>query len=303
MFSSMKYRLALAFLMSLLGCPLMVHGQPAEGRPTDVPIAEAVPDIAYGSHRWSDDGSELEYSGPIDDDFLALVRQGGETLSVLKVSSLGGSIDSAKEIHSIAEENGVRLVFSKYCVSACAYYLLIVSSKATIEPNTLVAFHHSDFSLGARMARTSLMSKEEYENDVAWRVRVDVAFFREAGINPRMAYIPDYENNPICVGRKLRKDNVGRWMIYYINEYDYWVPSYELIVDINSTIDALVEYYVESALGVLMLDFPNTRHLKFNIVEKMGDGIGGEDIWMKLPYCGLRRILERQSQRSRIYGN
>ena len=85
----------------------------------------------------------VSIDGRIDSQTLEYVRSLPNTPLEIHITSQGGDTPTAIEIAKIIRERGYGLVVKKYCLSACAQWLLPEARKVRLIDMPIVGFHHS----------------------------------------------------------------------------------------------------------------------------------------------------------------
>ena len=293
-------------ILFLLAALLVVRSNPdpdSERKEISVPaIDQSNTVILNAASRWNSEHGELIYSGQINEDLELLVQNHLDELKVLEITSFGGFSQVAKDITKALNERDVELIVSKYCISACAHYMVLPTKNVTVQPNSLIAFHHSDMSLGARFARTALMSKETYESEVKPITRSDIAFFKASGLNPHWLYLPDLFTGPICVEDRITRTVLGAPKLLYVNEFDFWVPNNQVLKSINPNIKVEGDFDLRATIEAANKSFPILGKYSYTTRSDLNEVTDDLDVWQKLPFCNSETIASKKvKEKSRRY--
>lgn len=115
----------------------------------------------------------------------------------------GGFPHTAITLSNILGEKNATVVLYDYCLSACANYFFIASSRTYVRKDTIVAWHRSSPKYDCRPVGIEFVARRYrerygYSNDVAMRyaealcntTELATRFFRQRGIDPRHTYAP-----------------------------------------------------------------------------------------------------------------
>ena len=223
------------------------------------------------------------YEGYINDALYGHLSQHASQLDTFRITSNGGLTAAAKKIHWLLEDHDIELEVDKYCFSACAHYILLVSSNAVLLDNTLIGFHHSDMSLASRFARRKIMDRLTYLETMRPHILADIDFFNQTDVSARMAYIPDILTEPICVGDSYIILD-GRQNLYYRNRYDFWTPSYDVLRSLNPNIRTPEDYDFVQIKQAAIEHAPSIANLNFKISNDL-EIFEYDESLQKLPFC------------------
>jgi len=92
---------------------------------------------------------EATISGKIDAAFLArLEAEVAAGAKRIVVKSGGGDGLVGVKLARIVVENDLTIIVDDYCISACASYVFLPAKSREVLPNSVVGFHHDNFSFG-----------------------------------------------------------------------------------------------------------------------------------------------------------
>ena len=138
----------------------------------------------------------VRYDGPISSAGVASLEQRltgrGQTLVI---ASSGGNALAALRLANWIHAHQVKVIADKYCLSACASYVLPAGYSATVRPNTLVGFHST-------LTSTYLVARS-YDPELAERryaagMRAESRLYRTLRLNPILLTLPLYRMGPVC---------------------------------------------------------------------------------------------------------
>ena len=246
------------------------------------------------------DNGILTYSGVISPSLLATLSDLKHDINTLILTSVGGNSDVAKEVGSVLKDRSISLIIADYCFSACAHYIFLPSNNPVVKENALIGFHHTDFSLGIRFARTGLLPKAIYDEEIKPKTRADIEFFRQNGINIRWAYLADFFTNPICVEKKVSRSPSGNWVLFYVNEYDFWIPTQTVLLQVNPSIKFASSFDFDASLEHASTMLPTLKYMNLKQGDTLVHELEDPDFWQKLPFCSAEFLIKEKTRRLRF---
>jgi hypothetical protein len=105
-------------------------------------------------------------------------RLGLDGVSVLRISSSGGSDTAAIDLGEIVRRRNLKLVVADHCFRECAQYVFVAASTKVIEPGALVACGNN--IIGAGLVPASAYGSPLSEQELRRRDRAQ-AFYRRMG--------------------------------------------------------------------------------------------------------------------------
>lgn len=187
-------------------------------------------------------------AGKIDEKLLRSFVDAPDNFEKVVVKSQGGDVIAAIEIAKIIKKRNLDVEVNGYCLSACAQYILPSARNIIIRDKSIVALHHSPFSIMKMLEFSKIYDESEKYKKVS---NEEVKFYNEININ--IDYIKNsiYHLRPKCLTNINLKGFKGIKFYYqfYIpkkNEYEYWLGKKingfwpkdggELLEAINSSI-------------------------------------------------------------------
>jgi hypothetical protein len=171
-----------------------------------------------------------EISADLDISLTGRLRDGG--LAVVR--SFGGYSDSAIRLAEAFRERHATVVVYDYCLSACASYLLVASSKAFVLKNTLVAWHsHVGEKLCPLLRQAKDNGPRRLDNDACpdapgkWRIAYKYVTELSKSFYETRAIAPTFEDPPqSIVVRRILQNRFGERGEYPPNLMWTWNPRY-----------------------------------------------------------------------------
>ena len=166
----------------------MFHYRQATGR-----AMIAIAAVLASSCRSSGQGHDLRYEGDVDQAMLRYFTEIPEN-STIYLTSAGGEEAIALDIADVIVRKSINIRASRFCLSACAQYLLVASERTTIEDGTFVSFHMNSFAA----ATFGLTSAQNIQNN-AQRA---AALYKRRGISLDLLTMPLRGIGPLCVNER-----------------------------------------------------------------------------------------------------
>ncbi len=106
---------------------------------------KTIPVIFPSAYKVLVSNGVLVYDGPITGgavlEAIRVVRESGEPINTLKITSPGGDVAAGIEFGYFVKENNLNVEVSELCFSACANYVLPAAKKVVINRNSLIGWH------------------------------------------------------------------------------------------------------------------------------------------------------------------
>ena len=152
------------------------------------------------------------------DRLLLAFSQGASTLFI---TSGGGDALAGIKIGEAIHERGVRVIVQKYCISACASYILPASPNAELDDGAIIGLHNTITSIySIAKAKDRSLAERLYGSGA----RLEAKFYDELKINRILLTLPQYEVQPICMG--VARDAAGKEIeVFGTSRVTFWVPS------------------------------------------------------------------------------
>ncbi len=173
---------------------------------------------------------DARFCGPLDQDALSKVEaliQGG--VRRLVITSPGGREDFAMEIFDKLEAAHIALAFDKFCLSACAHFLFLPAINPHVMDNTLIGLHQTTVSLAMLRARKDLPDHDRFVAFALDDLNRIAEFYDRHGLARSWLVEPTIRTVPTCVIANIDWSNPDHPILGYESEYDFWVPSREMI--------------------------------------------------------------------------
>lgn len=137
----------------------------------------------------------MNISGRIDHDFVEELKRASSSIEAVKINSQGGSTEAAMEMGKIIRDRNYKLIISKYCLSACAQWILPAARNVQIETGALVAMHQT--------ATWSSNLLEKIDPKLVHvdgrRLReVELKYYEQIGVDSNLLLYPYGFKEPIC---------------------------------------------------------------------------------------------------------
>lgn len=174
--------LALA-ISTLAGC----------ARSTEV---EELPRCAPGARKI--DGGTVEVCGQLTPDVIdGAIALIDDDIKSIRVSSPGGSgVDAIRLSEQMIARN-LRLNVVDICASACAHFLFLPAPAVSVEDQSVVLLHHTDFALVSAAEASGLKATAETQR----RAERQRAFFVARGLPIALLTDAFVRTEPVCIGQ------------------------------------------------------------------------------------------------------
>ena len=173
-----------------------------------------------------DSDHSLKLQGGINKgDADQIMRNINSSIKTLNVSLTGGNSEEAMTIGKIIKRFGLEVRVIGLCASGCAQYLLPAASKAIVEPQGLVLFHHYPAGLFA-IAQMKGFTPEPRELELGEKDRI---YNADLGINPDIFLRANLELGTICISQ------VGetKKTLIYKSINSGWLPKKEYLTKVG----------------------------------------------------------------------
>lgn len=141
----------------------------------------------------------------------------------LYFSSPGGFSEEAIRLASDLDNAGIALHLFGECLSACAQFLLSGVNDITVEPETLIGFHHTASAHLELLDRSGLAVSQEVSGVLLRQSGMENAFYQAQGIDPQLLTTPYRELVPECI------EDVSTARIRVRARWIMWTPSRDFI--------------------------------------------------------------------------
>lgn len=193
-----KLRNALA-VAGLFGALLRCDVGPSLGAP---PQAPPTTNSAYGNlceapvRRLS--AHVLSLCGNLDEaNVRSLLGMLSSADSEIEITSFGGDPIAAARLAQVIRDRGIALRLRHFCHSACAHFVFMTAPYVTVEPTTLISFHHTPSLLHDIFAAHNLLA----EAPILAQQQTAVAdLYQASGLDLRFLYWPGLAADLFCIG-------------------------------------------------------------------------------------------------------
>jgi len=141
----------------------------------------------------------------------------------LYLSSPGGVSEEAIRLASDLDGAGIALHLFGECLSACAHFLLAGVDDVSIEPETLIGFHHTAVAHLELLRQSGLTVPDEVSGILRQQAEMEKAFYQAQGINPLLLTKPYRELVPKCI------EDVSTVQIRAQARWVMWTPPRDFI--------------------------------------------------------------------------
>ncbi|OMG60717.1 hypothetical protein BJP32_01455 [Brevundimonas sp. ZS04] len=248
--------LALA-ISALAGC----------ARSTEV---EEPPRCAPGARKI--DGGTIEVCGQLTPDVIdgAIALIDDDTRSI-RVSSPGGSgVDAIRLSEQMIARN-LRLDVVDICASACAHFLFLPAPAVSVEDQSVVLLHHTDFALVSAAEASGLKAAAETQR----RAERQRAFFVARGLPIALLTDAFVRTEPVCIGQTPDQ------RLFAMTRLRTHMPTVDMVNNIRAA--AVDGYWPKNAAeaGPIVETFaPEAVPLVYG-----GEGLIGVESLPSLPIC------------------
>ena len=173
---------------------------------------------AQGVHRTSE--GTLRVCAQLNETTLAEVeRQLVPEDREIVLTSGGGPSGPAMDFARLLNERRITVRARQFCLSACATYVLLTAERVVVEPNAVVAFHHTAAFTLDLMAYRAGLPGDAPARDPGLAER---AFFRTAGLDEKLLDRLAVAVDPICVGTRTTAAGREAYLNY---RWAWFTPS------------------------------------------------------------------------------
>lgn len=169
---------------------------------------------------------DFRFCGPINESAVseidAAVRSG---MKRLIVSSPGGRDDLTIEISEALDKAGIRLVFEKFCLSACAHFLFLPAENPLVVEGTLIGFRQTTASYGLFRAGRDLSDRERFTEYAVDTLNRAAELYLWHELERAWLIEPTVRTKPTCFVENIDWSDPKFPKLEYRSEYDFWVPS------------------------------------------------------------------------------
>lgn len=139
--------------------------------------------------------SAFQITGQINHETVKDFRKAPESIEYVYITSHGGFNEAAIELAREIRRRDVTLVVERYCLSACAQFLMPASGRVILNDKPLVGFHHTASAYRDLLVRSGELEQAE---EVRGKSEREQQFYADIGTNPILLYAPYEATVPTC---------------------------------------------------------------------------------------------------------
>ncbi|HEV7694311.1 MAG TPA: hypothetical protein VGO52_25980 [Hyphomonadaceae bacterium] len=173
---------------------------------------------------------DMAYCGPIDSKFLDYVKANlrSDTKQFV-ITSVGGQGEDAIAASELLSKAGVTLRFRDVCLSACAHFLFLPARHAIVEPNTIVAFHHTSSSLQSLSRALPPQAVAKWSAHMDELAQQERKFFDQSNVDANWLFEPTRRMSMKCIHAQVLEGDTGLPIFGTISSYEYWIPPLAMV--------------------------------------------------------------------------
>lgn len=162
---------------------------------------------------------DMSYIGPIDEELLTKLESETSGSKVLRITSHGGETPAAIKIGRLISKRDYSLVVSRYCLSACAQWIMPSTRNLVVEDGTLIGLHKS----ASWMKKVLLDSGRSQDADAYSEIAsMEANFYRDFNVNSRMLIDPYNFKGIICF---IPRHKSSFEFAAVLTDFGYYVPT------------------------------------------------------------------------------
>ena len=119
----------------------------------------------------------------------ALIDQIHSGISLIVISSEGGSVKDALEVASAIRNHQVTLQVQDYCLSSCANYLFVAAAQKKLMPGAVLGFHGGAPDPAENQHQAESAKKGQLGSEIDKLANDQELFYRSVGFDPRLIHI------------------------------------------------------------------------------------------------------------------
>jgi hypothetical protein len=136
--------------------------------------------------------------GRIDKETKNRFEKNIHKVKYLQITSQGGDIVSSIEIGKLVSKYKLRIVVNKYCLSACAQYVLPAAKNIEISNNAIVGFHNSATAVSNLLNQSDLQHEAEKYSEM---VELEKSYYNDLGLIIDSGNFWSIASVPTCIVR------------------------------------------------------------------------------------------------------
>jgi hypothetical protein len=131
------------------------------------------------------------------------------------VDSQGGVVSESLRIAKKISSSKATLIIRGSCMSACASIILPAAHRRVMEPDSVVAFHGTQYGLNRLYEITRSRDRHRFTQSpqVGVLAKQEYAIYREADVDPRLLLSPYTERGRLCYLEAKRRDGSNRFAV------------------------------------------------------------------------------------------
>ncbi len=161
--------------------------------------------ILFGScsAQAASEGDTLKIEGRINPDLLLHIENLPNSIRKIEITSQGGDTLTAISIGQIIRERNYELTVKKYCLSACAQWLMPSTKSLIVEAGAVVAFHQTSTFIMEILIQSGAEDEVGGYSEVASE---ESSFYKDIGVPSILLTRPFELKEPICF---VRSEDTG----------------------------------------------------------------------------------------------
>lgn len=184
--------------------------------------------ILNGCGELNQPSSYYRVIGSIGTDNVADITKNANIIKTIIITSQGGDTEAAIAIGRIIRANNISVEVKKYCLSACAQYILPAAPKIVLIGNSVIAVHHSPISIKNILLESGDTVGARDYIDLA---RLESDYFDFLGIDKFFLSQMFNSLEPICIAKPSDSRKLTgikyQYMFYIPNksQYEKWIKT------------------------------------------------------------------------------
>lgn len=140
----------------------------------------------------------------------------------LVVSSAGGRGPEAIELGSLVRSRNLEVVVDGICLSACAHFVFLPARKKHVEPNSVVAFHHTTTAMADVLIASGRLDLAAAYLPFA---KQEQDFYKAAGISRRALEDPFQKILPLCYQEIEEMPVDSEYRTFTFTKFTFYIPA------------------------------------------------------------------------------
>jgi hypothetical protein len=156
--------------------------------------------------------------GRLDENVLRKFEKQADDIESIEITSQGGDIESSINIGLLIKQHNITVNVKKYCLSACAQYILPAAKEIIVQDSSIIAFHNSAFIMQKLLLSSVISSDAEKYNRL---VDIENSFYKSVGISGDQGDLWLRSAKPVCVVPSGKDNDLA----LVATKYQFVVPS------------------------------------------------------------------------------